>query len=75
MILYFLAILEIGHIADDQVYFMSSIPKIYEIRSALWQSFHFQKITGTLKINIFFFLICRNLNYNRTSRNRRQKEN
>ena len=55
MILYFLAILEIGHIADDQVYFMSSIPKIYEIRSALWQSFHFQKITGTLKINIFFF--------------------
>ena len=57
MILNFFPIFENGHYAADQVYFYeSNSKKIREFCRALAgharQSFHFQKITGTLKINI-----------------------
>ena len=47
---HFFAIFKNGHIAIDWLYFF------YEFnskKSAAQQNFHFQKITGTLKINIF----------------------
>ena len=43
---------EIGHSAADQVCFMSLIQKIGKFGNER-QSFYFEKITGTLKINIF----------------------
>ena len=46
-------IFEIGHIPADQVYFFSSILKNQQIWPLARQSFHFQKITVTLKIYIF----------------------
>ena len=57
--------------------FRNSIPKNRQFRpharpSHARQSFHFQKITGTLKINIFL-KTCRHLP--NTSKNNLQKEN
>ena len=51
-------IFKIGHIAVDQMYFQKFIAKksaIFASRPAhARQSFHIQKFTGALKINIFF---------------------
>ena len=35
------------------IIFMSPIPKNKQIWPRVWQIFHFQKLTGTLKMNIF----------------------
>ena len=49
-----LAIFENGHyMMPIRTIFMSPIPKNRRILPRAWQSFRFQKITGTLKICIF----------------------
>ena len=53
------AIFENGRIAADQVYFYELIPKNR-------QRFHYQKITGSLKMNIFFKMCKYFLLYQRT---------
>ena len=54
---HFFAIFDNGHIAIDWAYFLSSIPKYRRILSPsravhARKYFHFQKITGTLKMKI-----------------------
>ena len=70
---YFLAIFENGHIAIDWLYLWDQFQKIDEICCVCArQSFYFQKITETLKMNTFL-KVCRNLTF--TSKNSCHKEN
>ena len=55
-------IFENGHLAADQVFFISLIPQNHRVWPPARQRFHFQNITETLKINLFlhklaFFLL------------------
>ena len=70
---YFLAIFENGHIAIDWLYLWDQFHKIDEICCVCArQSFYFQKITETLKMNTFL-KVCNNLTF--TSKNSYHKEN
>ena len=52
-----------------------TIDKFRLARTHPRQSFHFQKSTGTLNINIYFFILKIFIKLSNTSKNNRQKEN
>ena len=57
------------------VIFKSSIPKNRRFRPRARQSFHFQKNTGTLKINIFFWKSAKTFLINQRTKSKKKIRN